>query len=143
MERGRRIKLLDGAMRPKDEPETQASPRGRSGRSPSPRRSRSPRTLEDLLKCEESPFPPRKLVKKEKTEKKDKETEEMKKRRLMKMRQAGNMIIVPTWGPDFCAACEEPVTSYEKKWTSSEGGWKHRTFGRIAPGRCRCEENAL
>ena len=64
--------------------------------------------------------------------KKDEETEEMKKQRLMKMRQAGNMIIAPTWGPDCCAACEEPVTSYEKKWTSSEGGWKHRTFVRIA-----------
>ena len=128
MERGRRIKLLDGAMRPKDEPETQASPRGRSGRSPSPRRSRSPRTLEDILKCEESPVPPRKLVKKEKKEKKDKETEETKKRRLMKMRQAGIMIIVPTWGPDCCAACKEPVKSYEKNWTSSEGGVEAQNF---------------
>ena len=141
MERGRRIKRE--AMRPKEEPETQASPRGRSGRSPSPRRSRSPRTLEDLLECKES-VPPRKLVKKEKKEKQDKEKEEAKKRRLIKMRRAGIMIIVPTWGgPDCCAACEEPVTSYEKNWTSSEGGWKHRTFVRIAPGRCRCEENAL
>ena len=91
----------------------------------------------------ESPVPPRKRVKKEKTEKQDKEKEETEKRRLMKMRRAGIMIIVPTGGLDCCAACKEPVKSNEKKWTISEGGWKHRTFVGIAPGRCRCEENGL